>query len=47
MGLEDGKDSLHWVVAIVLLASQFLVSEYSSRRGSPDFDDQMLRLSMR
>lgn len=47
MELEDGKDSLHWVAGIVLLASQLLISEYSFRRGSPDFDDPMLRLGVR
>lgn len=47
MELEDRKDSQHWVVSIVLLASLLLVSDCSSSRGAPDFDYQRLKLSMK
>lgn len=45
MELENGKDSVHWVVGVVLLTSQLLVSEYHFSKGSHDFDYQMLKLS--
>lgn len=44
--LKTGR-ILHWIVSGVPLASLLLVSDYSSSRGAPDFDYQMLKLSMK